>query len=127
MTCLEQWQWDSVQVEGECDIQKPCFGNSSQGLGFEGQAAQCSGTAVLSRSDISVSEPALCPNPRPGWDTGIFTAASSHCLPVQSAAHGNASRGGNFPFHYHVPDVFQALKLSPVFAVWMHPSSVLEW
>lgn len=55
MTCLEQWQWGSVQVEGKCNVQNPCFGNSCQGLGFEGQAAPCSGTAVLSWSDISLS------------------------------------------------------------------------
>lgn len=78
-------------------------------------------------TSLSLSEPALCPNPWPGWDTGIFTAASSHCSLVQLAARGSASRGSNFPFHYRVPDVFQALKLLPAFAVWMHPSSVQEW
>lgn len=55
MTCLEQWQWGSVQVERKCGVQNPFFGNSSQGLGFEGQAAPCGGTAVLSRSGISLS------------------------------------------------------------------------
>lgn len=37
-------------------------------------------------TSLSLSEPALCPNPWPGWDTGIFTAASSHCSLVQLAA-----------------------------------------
>lgn len=125
-TCLEQWQWGSVQVEGKCDIQNPYFGNSGQELGFEGQALGAVGQ-LCSAGLKSLSQPALCPNPWPGWDTGIFTAASSHCSLVQWAACGNASQDGNFPFHYHVPDVFQALKLLPAFAVWMHPSSVLEW
>lgn len=44
----------------------------------------------------------------------------------QSAALGGASRSSGFPCHYCVPDVFQALKPSPAFAVSTPPSSVFE-
>lgn len=67
------------------------------------------------------------PRPGPGWDTRIFTIASSHhFLLVLLAAFGNAGWGSSFPFHYHVPEVFHALKPLPAFAVLMHPSSVLS-
>lgn len=69
------------------------------------------------------------PGPGPRWDTGIFTTASSQLFVfVQSAgnAFGDASRGGSFPLHCCGPEVLQALKLLPVFAVLTRPSSACE-
>lgn len=67
------------------------------------------------------------PCPGPECDTGIFTSASlQHFLLVQLAAFGNASWGSSFPFHYRIPEVFQALKPLLAFTVSMHPSSVFE-
>lgn len=78
---------------------------------------------MLSSSDISLSQ--LLPKSLAWLGHRDFHCCFLTLFP--RAARGNASQGRNFPFHYHVPDVFQALKLLPVLAVWMHPSSVLEW
>lgn len=61
------------------------FGNSSQGLGCGGRALGAEGQ-LCSAGLTSLSEPALCPNPWPAWATGIVTAASSHCVPVEMPA-----------------------------------------
>lgn len=126
----EQWQWGSLQVGGKCNIRHPCcleISSMVSGLRLskDGAAGQPLSAGVPSLSLQQRHSQMPCPGP--GCDTGIFTSASSqHFLLVQSAAFGNASRGSSFPFHYCVPEVFQALKPSPAFTVLMHPSSVFE-
>lgn len=58
MTCLGQWQWGNVQVEGRYAVQNPGFGNGGQGLGFEGQALGAMGQLCSAGlTSLSLSQP----------------------------------------------------------------------
>lgn len=127
----EQWQRGSLQMGGNAIFEilvawkklEISFMVSGLQLSKQGAAGQPLSAGVPSLSLRQRRSQMPCPGP--GCDMGIFTTASSqHFLLVQSAAFGNTSRGSSFPFHYRVPEVLQALKPSPVFAVLTHPSSV---
>lgn len=129
----EQWQRGSLQMGGNA-IFKILVAWKKLEISFIVAGLQLSKCGAagwpLSAGVPSLSLQQRCshtPRPGPECDTGIFTTASlQHFLLVQLAAFGNASWGSSFPFHYRIPEVFQALKPLLAFTVSMHPSSVFE-